>query len=449
MSGPAKRCIHLKEGRIDTMADFDAIVVGAGCAGTVAAYELAKAGKSVLLVERGNYAGAKNMTGGRIYSFALKEVYPDFESEAPLERKITHERISLMASDANFTLDFSSDAMKVSGQESYSVLRGTFDQWLASKAEEAGAECIYGIPVEELVKDASGKIIGVRAGEDEITAEVVILCDGVNSLLTSQAVGAKRPSAHAIAVGVKEVIELPASVITDRVLTGSDDEGAAWLFAGDATKGTFGGGFMYTNKDSISLGVVAGIEATMNHGKTPVYQMLEDLKNHPSVAPLIEGGKVVEHSGHMVPEGGINIMPDLVGDGVMLAGESAMMCINLGYQVRGMDFAVAAGMYAGREAAKAINAGDTSKAGLQGYVKALEDSFVLKDLRRFQKVPEFMGGFTRMFDGYPQMVRDMMNKMFVVDGTPVEPMRKQMMSSIREIGVMNLAKDMIGAMRAL
>lgn len=431
------------------MADFEAIVVGAGCAGSVAAYELARAGKSVLVVERGNYAGAKNMTGGRIYSHALKPVFPDFEQEAPLERRITHERISLIAEDANFTVDFTSDAMSVEGQDSYSVLRGPFDQWLAGKAEEAGAEFIYGIAVEGLVRDEAGKVIGVRAGEDEITADVVLLCDGVNSLLTHEAVGAKRPPANAIAVGVKETIELPAAVITDRVLAASDSEGAAWLFAGDSTKGTFGGGFMYTNRESISLGIVAGIEATAVHGRTPVYQMLEDLKSHPAVAPLIRGGKVVEHSGHMVPEGGINIMPPLVGDGVMLAGESAMMCINLGYQVRGMDFAIAAGMHAGCEAARALDAGDTTAEGLSNYTRALEDSFVLKDLRQFKNVPAFMEGFTRMFDGYPQMVRDMMNTMFIVDGTPVRPMRKSMVPIVKNMGFLNVAKDVRGAMRAL
>ncbi len=431
------------------MSDFDAIVVGAGCAGPVAAYELAKAGKSVLLIERGNYSGAKNVSGGRIYGFALKEVFPDFEKEAPIERRITHERISLMAPDSNFTVDFSSEAMKIEGQDSYSVLRSSFDQWLTSKAEEAGAETIYGIAVEELVKDETGKIIGVRAGEDEITADVVILCDGVNSLLTEQAVGAKRPAPNGIAVGIKEVIELPANVITDRVLAESDDDGAAWLFAGDSTKGTFGGGFMYTNKNSISLGIVAGIEATMTKGQAPVYQMLEDLKANPAVAPLIKGGKVVEHSGHMVPEGGINIMPDLVGEGVILAGESAMMCINLGYMVRGMDFAVAAGMHAGREAAKAIDAGDTSKAGLAGYVQALEDSFVLKDLRQYHKAPEFMEGFERMFKGYPEMVRDIMNGMFICDGTPVQPIKKTVMPIIKGMGYGNLFKDVKGALKAL
>ena len=109
------------------MADFDAIVVGSGCAGSVAAYELAKAGKAVLVVERGNYAGAKNMTGGRIYAHSIEKVFPDFAQSAPVERRIVHERISLMAPDSNFTIDFSSDKMDKEGQESYAVLRAPFD----------------------------------------------------------------------------------------------------------------------------------------------------------------------------------------------------------------------------------------------------------------------------------------------------------------------------------
>lgn len=431
------------------MADFDAIVVGAGLAGSVAAYELAKAGKEVLMVERGNFAGAKNMTGGRLYAHSLKKVFPDFEKEAPLERKICHERISLMTDNSNFTIDFSSDAMEDESQASYSVLRGPFDQWLASKAEDAGAEAIYGIPVESLIRDESGKVCGIKAGEDEITAEVVILCDGVNSLLAQEAVVYSKPPASQIAVGVKEVFELDEQTIDDRLLC-NPGEGAAWLFAGDATHGVFGGGFMYTNRTSISLGVVAGIQACASTANaTPVYQMLEDLKKHPAVAPLIKGAKVVEHSGHMVPEGGINIMPPLIGDGVMLAGDSAMMCINLGYMVRGMDYAIAAGQMAGQQAVKALDAGDTSKAGLQGYVDALEQSFVLKDLRQYKDEPAFMENFDRMFNGYPVMVRDIMNSMFVVDGSPVTPMKQNVMPIVKRMGIMNILKDVRGAMKAL
>ena len=147
--------------------DFDAIVVGAGLAGPVAALELARAGKSVLVVERGNFAGAKNMTGGRLYVHSLRNVFTDDElADAPFERKIVRERISLMAPDATTTIDFSSDAMDGEETASYSVLRAPFDQWLAAKAEDAGAEFIYGIPVEGLVKDEGGKVRGIRAGED-------------------------------------------------------------------------------------------------------------------------------------------------------------------------------------------------------------------------------------------------------------------------------------------
>lgn len=430
------------------MADFDAIVVGAGLAGSVAAYEIAKAGKEVLLVERGNYAGAKNMTGGRLYAHSIKKVFPDFEEEAPIERKITHERISLMTGDANFTVDFSSQQMQPLEQASYSVLRGPFDQWLAGKAEEAGAEAIYGIPVESLIKDDAGKVCGICAGEDEITAEVVILADGVNSLLAREAVGYDKPPASQVAVGVKQVFDLDEKTIDDRLLC-APGEGAAWLFAGDASHGVFGGGFMYTNRTSISLGVVAGVEACASGAGKPVYQMLEDLKEHPAVAPLIRGAKVVEHSGHLVPEGGINIMPSLIADGVMIAGDAAMMCINLGYMVRGMDYAVAAGQMAGQQAVKALDAGDTSKAGLQGYVDALEGSFVMKDLRQYKDEPAFLEHFDRMFNEYPAAVRDCMNGMFVVDGSPVTPLKKKMMPVVKKLGFMNILKDVRGAMKAL
>lgn len=308
-------------------ADFDIIVVGSGCAGAVAAYVAASAGKSVLVVERGNYAGAKNMTGGRIYSHSLKEVFPDFESEAPLERKITHERIAMLNSDSEMTIDFTSPVLAEEGKDSYSVLRGPFDQWLAEKAEDAGAEYICGIAVEELLKDESGKVVGIRAGEDEITSQVVIVAEGVNTLLSERCLGNARPAPHQMAVGIKEVFELPAGVIEDRFLL-PEGEGAAMLFVGDCTHGKVGGGFLYTNRDSISLGLVATISTAADGGNdTPVYQMLEDFKNHPAVAPIIRGAKMVEHSGHMVPEGGYDMVPQYVFDGALLAGEAAGLCM--------------------------------------------------------------------------------------------------------------------------
>lgn len=428
-------------------ADFDVIVVGAGCAGSVAAYVAASAGKSVLMVERGNYAGAKNMTGGRIYSHSLKEVFPDFEQEAPLERKITHERIALMDHESAMTIDFTSPELAVEGADSYSVLRGPFDQWLAEKAEEAGAEAIYGIPVEELIKDESGRVVGVRAGEDEITGQVVILCEGTNSMLAERCLGNPRPKPNQMAVGIKETFELPASVIEDRFLT-PEGEGAAMLFVGDCTAGHVGGGFMYANKESISLGLVATISTTAEQDM-PIYQMMENFKNHPMVAPMIRGAKMVEHSGHMVPEGGYNMIPRYIFDGCLLAGETAGFCMNLGYQVRGMDFAVASGRMAAEAACEAIDKGDTSAAGLASYKTKLEDSFVIKDLQTFQAWPATMEHWDRMFTEYPTMVREIFNGLFAVDGKPQQHLAKRMMPIIKKRGLFSLFKEIRKAVKAL
>lgn len=428
-------------------ADFDVIVVGAGCAGSVAAYVAASAGKSVLMVERGNYAGAKNMTGGRIYSHSLKEVFPDFEQEAPLERKITHERIALMDHESAMTIDFTSPELAREGADSYSVLRGPFDQWLAEKAEEAGVEAIYGIPVEELIKDESGRVIGVRAGEDEITGQVVILCEGTNSMLAERCLGNPRPKANQMAVGIKETFELPASTIEDRFLT-PEGEGAAMLFVGDCTNGHVGGGFMYANKESISLGLVATISTTAEQDM-PVYQMMENFKNHPMVAPMIRGAKMVEHSGHMVPEGGYNMIPRYIFDGCLLAGETAGFCMNLGYQVRGMDFAVASGRMAAEAACEAIDKGDTSAAGLASYKTKLEDSFVIKDLQTFQAWPATMEHWDRMFTEYPTMVREIFNGLFAVEGKPQQHLAKRMMPIIKKRGLFSLFKEIRKAVKAL
>lgn len=428
------------------MADFDAIVVGSGCAGPVAAYELAKAGKSVLVIERGNFCGAKNVSGGRLYTHSLRAVFPDFEQSAPLERRITRERVTMLAPDAATTLDVDDALMREERYESYSVLRARFDPWLASQAEDAGAEFINGIAVETLLKQ-DGRVTGVRAGEDEITADVVLLCDGVNSLLVPQAVGGEPLQPNQVAVGIKEVIDLPEQVISDRALC-ADGEGMAWLFVGDATHGRVGGGFLYTNRDSISIGLVATI-SDLFESRTPIYQMLEDFKQHPSVAPIIAGGTVVEHSGHMVAEAGYDAMPPLAGDGVLLAGESALMCINAGYTVRGMDFAIAAGQQAGRSAAAALEAGDTSAAGLAGYRQALEDSFVLQDLKTLRKFPHFMESTPRLFAEYPKLARDAMRSLFLVDGTPMKPLRKTMLPLAKRVGYLNLAKDLSKGVRAL
>lgn len=428
------------------MSDFDAIVVGGGLAGSVAAYTLASAEKSVLVVERGNYCGAKNMTGGRIYTHSLAKIFPDYQ-DAPLQRKVTHERISLMSPDSNFTIDYSARELEQAGKESYTVLRGPFDQWLAEKAEDAGAEYICGIAVEDLMIE-NGKVCGVIAGEDEITADVVILADGVNSLLTSKAgLSKKAPAIHQVAVGAKETIELPADVIESRFLC-NPGEGASWLFAGDCSNGIIGGAFVYANEESVSVGIVATMSEVLKQD-IPVYQMLENFKNRPEIKPLIAGGKLVEYSGHVVPEGGIHMMPEIIGDGVLVVGDAAMLCMNLGYTVRGMDLAVESGSIAAKAAIKALDAGDTSKAGLGVYKSMLDNSFIMRDMNMYAEAPEFLENCPGMFRGYPEMIRDIMTPLFMVDGEPRQHVMKLAMPQVKKQGLFKFGKVAMKGVKVL
>jgi electron transfer flavoprotein-quinone oxidoreductase len=417
---------------------FDAIIVGAGLAGCVAAYVLAKEGADVLVIERGNFAGSKNMTGGRLYAHSLEKIIPGFAKEAPVERKVTKEKVTFLTDDTGVTLDYHNGRAQTSAQESYTVLRGDFDQWLMGKAEEVGAQFISGIRVDELItKD--GKVIGVMADGDELMAKSVILAEGVNPVL-GEKLGMVKPKVNAdvMAVGVKELIELPKAVIEDRFNL-SDDEGAAWLFAGSPSNGLMGGGFIYTNKTTVSLGIVCGLHDIGSSDKT-VPQMLEDFKNHSMIKPLIEGGKLLEYSGHVVPEAGLNMVPKLVDDGVLITGDAAGFCLNIGYTVRGMDLAVASGEAAAKAVLAARATGDFSAQGLSSYQTLLEDSFLMKDLKLYKNLPAFMET-PRIFNQYPKMVADIMQSMFTVDGSESQPLRKTLMKHCKEVGYMNLIKD--------
>ncbi|ATF49705.1 FAD-dependent oxidoreductase [Citrobacter werkmanii] len=424
---------------------FDAIVVGAGVAGAVAGYVMAKAGLDVLVIERGNSAGSKNMTGGRLYAHSLESIMPGFAEEAPVERKVTREKISFLTEESAVTLDFHGEKNTAATQDSYTVLRSRFDPWLMDKAEQAGAQFIPGVRVDALLREGN-KVTGVQAGDDVLEANIVILADGVNSLL-GRSLGMVPPaSAHHYAVGVKELIGLPPAVIADRFnLSGND--GAAWLFAGSPSNGLMGGGFLYTNQDSISLGLVCGL-GDIAHTTKSVPQMLEDFKQHPTIRPLIAGGELLEYSAHMVPEGGLAMVPELVNDGVMIVGDAAGFCLNLGYTIRGMDLAIASAEAAAKTAIAAKERQDFSTNSLMEYKRSLEQGCVMHELQHFRKIPALMEN-PRLFTQYPRMVADIMSEIFTVDGRPTPPMRKRIMPHVKRIGLMNLLKDGIKGATAL
>ncbi|CBG86827.1 FAD-dependent oxidoreductase [Citrobacter rodentium] len=415
---------------------FDAIVVGAGLAGSVAALVLAREGAQVLVIERGNSPGAKNVTGGRIYAHSLERIIPGFAEQAPVERRIVREKLAFMTDCGAMTVDYLNAEEAASAGGSYSVLRSRFDAWLMEQAEAAGAQLIAGIRVDNVVQ-REGRVVGVEADGEIIESKVVILADGVNSLLAEKLGMAKRVEAAQVAVGVKELIELPKSVIEDRFQL-QGNEGAACLFAGSPTDGLMGGGFLYTNENTLSLGLVCGLHQ-LKEAKKSVPQMLEDFKHHPAVAPLIAGGRLVEYAAHLVPEAGLAMQPELVGDGVLIAGDAAGMCMNLGFTIRGMDLAVAAGEAAAKTVLSAMQRNDFSRQGLAEYRQRLEDG-PLRDMRMYQRLPAFLDN-PRMFTRYPEMAVGIARDLFSVDGSAPVPMRKKILRHAKQVGFINLIRD--------
>ena len=425
---------------------FDAVVVGAGPAGCAAAYSLAKAGLEVLLVERGKFAGVKNMTGGVLYGPVLNRLIPDFWKEAPVERHVTRHLITLLSEKTSLSVDFNSTGLDEPLHDGYTVLRARFDRWFADKVEEAGGVVITGVRVDDLLWDDQ-RVVGIVAGGDKIPAGLVIAADGVNSILAKKAGLSPRLSPENVNQGVKEVIKMPREIIEQRFNV-SGDGGAAIHFLGFCTRGVHGGGFLYTNRESLSLGVVVQLKALIENNLRSV-ELLEGFKAHPAVRELVKDGTTVEYSAHLVPAGGLEMMPRLYADGLLVAGDAAALVLATGRSLEGLNFALASGIAAAETASRAKEKGDFSQETLSYYAKLLTEDFVLQDLKRFERSPEFLEN-QRFYSVYPELVCGLAEKIFRVDGNP----KKTVWQLVREemkgkVSIWTLLKDALAARRAL
>lgn len=404
---------------------FDAIIVGGGLAGLAAAYTMAAEGLEVLLLERGDYCGAKNVTGGRLYINPVRELFPELWKKAPLERHIAHEEVCLMSRKSSITMRYDGVELKEEPYQSYSVLRGKFDKWLAKEAERKGAMIVTRSRVDDLIIE-DGRVKGVIAGGEELRADVVIAADGVLSF-TARKAGLQKPvNSKNYAVGFKEVIEFDPGVIEERFnLNGN--EGAARLFMGDATAGRFGGGFIYTNKTSLSLGMVVGIDALAENPDLKAPEILDRFKERPEVARLINGGDTAEYSAHLIPEGGFKAMGELFGDGILIAGDAAGFSMNIGVTVRGMEYALASGYYAARAVSEAKQKNDFTRNGLGVYANLLNDSFVMKDFINFKESLEVLD-YPQLFTHYPELAGSIIRDLYQVPDGP----KNRIYSTIRK-----------------
>jgi len=408
---------------------FDAIVVGAGPAGTSAALALAQKGFRVLLLERGDYPGAKNMFGGMMaYCPAPEELVPGFWERAPWERAVTKRVLSVVGEGSSTSLVF--QAASDSGRPSagggstsdqtltgFTLFRPQFDRWYAEQAVAQGVTLLTGCRVEGLLLH-DGAVWGVRiaGAEDVVEAPVVVACDGTLSLVAQQAGLHTGVRAEHVALGVRALYALSEEGIDERfALDGR--EGATYEFLG-CTEGIRGGSFMYTQTETVSVGMVLHLDSLKARG-VPPYGLLERFVASPPAASLLRGARLVEYSAHLLPEAGMRMVPRLSAAGLLVAGDAAGLCYTNGLIQEGMNLAMTSGLLAGRVAAEALAEGDLSARRLARYAGELERSFVLKDMKTFDRAVDFMRE-DRLFTVYPRVISALMEDLYRSDGTPKE-----------------------------
>ncbi|MFF2875225.1 FAD-dependent oxidoreductase [Gottfriedia sp. NPDC057991] len=426
---------------------FDVIVVGAGPAGISCAYELAKNGVNVVLIERGEYPGSKNVMGGVLYRKMMEDVIPEFWKDAPIERVIVEQRVMMLDKQSATTFGYKGLEFAEEPYNNFTVLRSKFDQWFAQKAVEQGALLINETVVLECIVE-NDMVVGVRTDrpDGDLYADVVVLADGVNSLLGKSLGFHKEWRPDEVALATMEILKLDSKIIQDRFgLEGN--QGVAIELFGDATKGIVGTGFLYTNKDSLSIGV-GTLLSGMIEKKLKPYDLLEYVKNHPMIRPYIQGSEPQEYLAHLIPEGGYKSIPKLVGNGVLVIGDAAQL-VNAIHR-EGSNMAMTSGRLAAETIIEAKAIDNYSDVALKPYADKLLNSFVGQDLKKYKDATHHFEKFPQYFEQYIPLLNKSASQMFTVDGKSKWEKQKNIMSNLGGAKAkLKLAKDVYKAWKVM
>lgn len=408
---------------------MDVVIIGAGPAGVSAAIVLARAGKKVLLVDRSDKAGDKNVFGGCIYAKQTAEIFPKFWETAPVERTITEEKI-IMLTDYN-SVDFSYRFSSKGSYKAFTVFRSKWDRWCIEQAEKEGVYFAPKTLIKELLIE-NGKVTGIKSEFEKFYADLIIIADGVNSLLAKQ-IGLRNDfSPENVTLNVKEIWKLPKQRLEDRFNI-DEDTGIAAKILGGPLKDMFAMGFMYTNKDTISIGFGISLDE-LKKNKLKPYELLDDLKEHPSIAPYLKDAEFVEYSAHMIPEGSFNNIPKLYDNRVMVIGDAAGFVNNIHFE--GTNLAMLSGKLAAETAIFAIEKGDFSASMLSMYYEKLKQSIVIKDLRtHYNTIPTLKKNIKTITSMYPNLACEFFDILSNADGIPKRAKYRGFVSRMIKSGV--------------
>jgi electron transfer flavoprotein-quinone oxidoreductase len=278
------------------MEHYDVAIIGGGSAGLAALKRLSDLNKQAILIEAGRKVGSKNISGGILYSkkpkhgktYNVEDVYPEFLQDKPVERKITQYMLHATSKDKVFTMDLTA-AHEYQANFGYSVLLNNLNGWFAKRAGESaerqGGGIVSGVHVRSLSWQDEKTVIETDE-LDTFEAKAVIAADGVNSEIAEMTGARAKFTPEQLYQGVKVIVKLPEEIIEQRFGIGPDD-GAAHLFAGDITLNHIGGGFLYTNLDTLSVGAVYHFDSLMDRPSEP-YTLVNALLKNPLVTEFIK-----------------------------------------------------------------------------------------------------------------------------------------------------------------
>lgn len=371
--------------------DADLIIVGGGLSGLSAGITAVKEGLNVILLERGEYSGAKNVSGGRMYIHSLQKLIPDALERAPLERPVTKETFEFYCNNGKKKLTFSFEEKEK--KNSYTILRSKFDRWLANEAENLGLLISYSTLVLNAYRENGG--ITLETNRGTLKAPLVIDASGVTSIVF-KTLGLRNFTPDKWMLGVKEIVKTDVNL--------PENEGEARTIVG-LIKGVKGGGFVYTNKDTLSVGMAITFDS-LPKSEYPAKDLVEGFRERLGI-----NGDVLEYLAHAIPYYGFKNLPQIYANNLIAVGDSAGFLINDGFTIRGMDLAIGSGIIAGLASKKILEMRDFTKTSI--YYDMLKESFILKHLELAYSRFELLNN-AYVLTTYPEILCNLLSDMFTV-----------------------------------
>jgi electron-transferring-flavoprotein dehydrogenase len=379
---------------VSEQLDVDILIVGGGPAGLSAALRLAQLQKArggeplaIAVLEKAREVGAHSLSGAVLDPSALTELVPDFAARgAPLAAPVQHEAVYFLTERRKLRAPIIPPPFRNHGNHIISLSR--FVKWLGGLVAAEGIDIFEGFPASEVLFDGD-VVAGVRTGDRgigkhgdkkstfepgvEIRAKVTIITDGVRGNLTKALVKrlkldqGRPPQLYAI--GIKELWEVPK----ERIAPGTVMHTLGYPLKPEE----FGGAFIYSMPEGlVSLGLVTGLSY-----RDPMFDphlAFQRLKQHPLLASLLAGGRLVRYGAKALPEGGWHTIPRVYADGLLIAGDAGAFVNSM--RLKGIHLAMKTGMLAAEAAFEAIAAGDVSASSLSRYERAIDASDVRREL---------------------------------------------------------------------